>query len=339
LGRKGGWRVSTLGIGLIGCGGMGRSLTRQLVTIDSARLVAVMDVSEEAARAVGEEYSVPFVTTPDALIARPDVDAVIVASPGFLHRAQTELAAAHGKHVFVEKPMATNVADCEGMIAAAESGGITLMVGQVLRYYPCWSKCLEIVRSGEIGSPVGVAVTRISPGWGGWAAAWRNSLEQSGGLLMEVNAHEIDFMCQVGGDVTRVYAEADRYCDDPADYPNLYFVSLRFASGAVGLLHASTVTALSDLSGKIQGDEGTLIYTSGFGTGGEIRVAKRDGEPRSIPIGEIEVEQPVRKELRLFVESVLNGTPPPITPREGMRNVAVAAAAYQSARAGRSVEL
>jgi UDP-N-acetylglucosamine 3-dehydrogenase len=329
-----------LGIGLIGCGLMGRSLGKELLQVEGAKLVAVADPSEEALAKASEELGAPGFADASALLARPEVDAVIIASPGFLHRKLTEQAAALGKHVFVEKPMATYTADCDAMTAAAEKAGIKLMVGQVLRYYPCWWQVLELVRQGEVGQPWGIHITRIGGGWGGWAQPWRNSRELSGGLLMEVNAHEIDFMCQIGGDVTRVYAEADKFGpDDPADYPNLYFLTLRFANGAVGSLHTSTVSAIGDLSGKVQGSEGTLIYTSGFGANGEIRYAKRDGQPQTIKIPEIEVEQPVRKELRLFVEAVRSGGDVPIPAAEGRRNVAIAEAAYESARTGLPVEL
>ena len=332
--------MSTLGVGLIGCGGMGRSLGKQLRTIEAARLVGVTDISPEAAAKAGEELEAPGFESAEALLEQPGLDAVIIASPGCEHRPLTELAAARGKHVFVEKPLAANTRDCDAMMEAAAGAGITLMVGQVLRYYTTWWKIIEMVRQGEIGQPWGITVTRISGGWGGWAQAWRNSLEQSGGLLMEVNAHEIDFMCQVCGDVERVYAEADKFGEDPADYPNLYFVSMRFKNGAVGMLHSSTVSALNDLSGKVQGSEGTILYTNGFGGAGEIRHARRgDKEPKVIPVSEIQVEQPVRKELRLFVEAVQKGEPPAIPASEGRRNVAIAEAAYESARTGQPVLL
>jgi predicted dehydrogenase len=319
---------------------MGRSLGRQLVKMPSARLIGLTDPSAEALSETAVELGAPPYETAEALLDAPDLDAVLIASPGFAHRPLTELAAARGKHVFVEKPMATNTADCDGMMEAVRRAGVTLMVGQVLRYYPCWWKVLELVRAGEIGTPWGVAVSRIGSGWGGWAQEWRNSLELSGGLLMEVNSHEIDFMCQVGGDVERVYAEADHYDrSDPSDYPDLYFVSLRFRSGAVGMLHSSTVATIPDLSGKVQGSEGTIVYTDGFGPGGEIRVAKREGDVRTLHVRDIQVEQPVLKELRLFVEAVQQGGAPPITPEEGRRNVAVAEAAYESARSGRPVAL
>lgn len=338
--RKEPLMAKQLGIGLIGCGGMGRSLGRQLLELDAGRLVGVTDPNPEAAAEAVGELRAPSFKSVERLLAAPEVDAVIIASPGISHPELAEQAAARGKHIFVEKPMATRAADCDRMIAAAERAGVTLMVGQVLRYYPCWWQALELVREGVLGEPWGVTVTRIGGGWSGWPQPWRNSREVSGGLLMEVNAHEIDFMCQVCGDVERVYAEADHFgTEDPSDYPNLCFVSLRFRNGAVGLLHTSTVAAVSDLSGKVQGSEGTLHYTNGFNPAGEIRYARRDGELQTIRVGDIEVEQPVRRELRLFLESVLSGTPPPIPGREGRRNVAIAEAAYESAHTGQPVTL
>jgi UDP-N-acetylglucosamine 3-dehydrogenase len=331
--------VSTIGIGLIGCGGMGRSLGRQLNQIEAARLVGITDLSAEAMAKAADELKAPTVPNIDVLLENPEVQAVLIATPPFEHRALAERAAARGKHLFVEKPMAANTADCDAILAAAEKAGVQLMIGQVLRFYPTWQKLLELVRAGEIGDPIAVSMTRIASGWGGWSIPWRNSLELSGGLLMELNAHEIDFMCQVCGDVTRVYAEADRYADDPTDYPNLYFVSMRFASGAVGLLHSSQVSAVQDISGKIQGTQGTIVYTNGFSPNGEIRYARRDGDVQRLTMPEIQGEQPVRHELRLFIEALQNGGPSPIPGVEGRRNVAIAEAAYESARTGQPVHL
>jgi predicted dehydrogenase len=332
--------VDTLGVGLIGCGGMGRGLGKQLLELETARLVAVADVNPEAVARASEELGAPGYSSAEALLEQAGIDAVLIASPGFLHRPLAELAAARGKHVFVEKPLATNVADCDAIIAAAEGAGVTLMVGQVLRYYPCWWQILELIHQGEIGQPLGVAVTRVGDNWEGWTQSWRNSREQSGGVLMEVNAHEIDFMCQVCGEVERVYAEADHYGEkDPSDYPNLCYLSLRFTGGAVGFLHSSTISAIGDISGKIQGSEGTLVYTNGFAREGEIRYARRGAAPRVIRVGDVQVEPPVRRELRLFVDAVLKGAPPPIPGTEGRRNVAIAEAAYESARTGKPISL
>jgi predicted dehydrogenase len=328
-----------LGIGLIGCGSMGRSLGKALLEIEAARIAGVADVDAAVAKSAAEAFAAPGYESAETLLAASEVDAVVIASPGFQHRPLAELAAAHGKHLFIEKPLATTTADCDAIIAAAEQAGVLLMVGQVLRFYPCWWQVLELVRRGELGEPLGIQVTRIGEGFGAeWARSWRQSRAMSGGLLMEVNAHEIDFMCQLGGDVERVYAEAERFGDDPADYPNLYFVSLRFASGAIGLLHSSSIAAMGELSGKVEGSAGTLFYANGMG-GGEIRYAKRGGEPTTLHIADVQVEPPVRRELRLFVEAVQRGGPSPIPGAEGRRNVAIAEAAYESARTGQPVRL
>jgi predicted dehydrogenase len=328
-------------VGLIGCGGMGRSLGTQLVQLENARLIGVADPNPEAVERLSKEFSAPGYASAEQLIEQPGIDAVIIASPGFAHRSLSELAAARGKHIFLEKPMATNTADCDAITAAVERADVTLMIGQVLRYYPTWNRIIELVEAGEIGEPWAVSVTRLGSGWTGWTQPWRNSLEQSGGLLMEVNAHEIDFMCRLCGDVDRVYAEADHYgAEDPSDYPNQYYLSLRFRSGATGMLHASTLSTMNDMSGRIQGSEGTILYTDGFGgDNARLRWKRRDGDERFLGVADISVEQPVRKELRLFIESVLSGTPPPITAAEGRRNVAVAEAAYRSARTAQPVTL
>ena len=96
---------------------------------------------------------------------------------------------------------------------------------------------------------------------------------------------------------------------------------------------------MGDLSGKIEGSAGTLLYRDGFAKMGEIRYARGDDDPEEITIGDIDKEPPVRHELRLFVEAVQQRLPSPIPGNEGRRNVAIAEAAYESAQTGRPVEL
>ncbi|MFN3649199.1 MAG: Gfo/Idh/MocA family protein [Armatimonadota bacterium] len=328
-----------LRVALLGCGVMGRSLGSKLVELERAALVGVADVDAAAAAQASEQLRVPAHADPDALLSRDDVDAVIIAAPPFLHRPLAEAAAAHGKHLFVEKPLAPSSADSQAILDAADAAGVTLMVGQVLRYYPCWRYVLERVRRGDLGNPRSISVRRVGGGWGAAARGWRASRELSGGLLMEINAHEIDFLCEIGGEVERVYAEAEHFGEDGCDYPNLAFVSLRFRSGALGLLHSSMVSALGDLSGSVEGSEGTLQYRGGFSADGTITLARPGETPVETRIGSLEYDDPVRHELSLFVDAALDGTPPPVTGRHGLRNVIVAEAAYRSAREGRPVSL
>jgi 1,5-anhydro-D-fructose reductase (1,5-anhydro-D-mannitol-forming) len=212
-------------------------------------------------------------------------------------------------------------------------------VGQVLRYYPTWRHIRERVSAGAIGRPLGVQVSRVGGGWGGASVPWRLEKAKCGGMLMEVNAHEIDFMCDLLGEPRRVYAIMERFLETRTDYANLAYVSVQFASGALGMLHASQIAALGDLSGKVEGEAGSIFYQDGFSGNGRITEALHDGQPTVTRVGDLTYEPPVQAELRAFVESIAAGTPSPVTGAEGRRAVAVAVAAYRSAETGQAVEV
>jgi predicted dehydrogenase len=318
---------------------MGMSLARALNATGVARIAATTDVDAARARSAAEELGARSFEEHGALLADEGVSAVIVASPPFLHRSLVEDALAAGRHVFVEKPLAVTLEDCDAMIRAATAAGRTLMVGQVLRYYPTWRYVLERVRSGAIGRPIGAQVTRVGGGWGSASVPWRHEMAKCGGMLMEVNAHEIDFLCELLGQPQRVYGAMGRFLDTPMDYPNLAFVSIHFASGALGMLHASQVSALGDLSGKAEGEAGSIFYRDAFSGNGQITEALHDAQPTVTRVGDLTYEPPVQAELRAFVESIAAGAPPPVTGAEGRRAVAVAVAAYRSAAEGRPIDL
>src|SRR6185503_1362568 len=111
--------TSTLGIGLIGCGGIAQYLVERVVKVPRARLVAVCDESQVAAEKLGSQYAVRACTNANELLDMTEVAAVIVATPQFTHKPLVLAAAAHNKHIFCEKPMALSVADCDTMLQAA----------------------------------------------------------------------------------------------------------------------------------------------------------------------------------------------------------------------------
>ena len=329
-----------LGVGLLGCGGMGRALARALASIEEARLVAVWDKAGEAAAAAAEELGVEAARSLDDLLGNDEIGAVLVAAPQFAHADLTVAAAEAGKHVFCEKPMATTLADCDRMIEACRRAGVVLMIGQVCRYHAVHGKVRELVASGEIGRPVCMTIHRLGGPWRGPAAQpWRLRRETSGGNLLEINAHEIDFMHWVFGDVTRVVAVGDRYANDRLDYPDVALVVMEFANGAKGLLHSSQASALGAYGGRVDGTEGSAVFPAFWGQDAGVRVGKFGGEPVFIPASDIPVENPVTHELRDFVTSAVAGGPAPIPGEEGRAAVEVALAAYRSIETGRPVDL
>jgi predicted dehydrogenase len=319
---------------------MGRDLVRAVKAIEKARLAAVCDVDASKAEALGKEHDVPAFADPREFSRKADIQAVIIATPQFAHREGAELAAAAGKHVFCEKPMAVTVADCDAMIAACKKANVKLMIGQVLRYLATWHKTLEIIRSGVLGKPIGISVTRIGGGFGGWFEQWRGTLEQSGGILMEINSHEIDFMRCIAGDVESVFCFAEHYVDPQLKMPDLVYVLLKFKSGAIGHLHSSMASAIGEGSAKIQCEKGSLFYRNVFGLESDIIWKTFEAkEPQRVATKEVKVEDGVVREVREFIESVLEDKPVTIPGEEGRAAVEVAQAAYESARTGELVQL
>jgi len=333
--------MDKIGIGLIGCGNMGMSLGKSLVNVDAAQLVAVSDVNKELADKASAALGGDVHTDYKDMLARDDVQGVVIASPQFLHCAMTLDAAAAGKHVFSEKPMATNVADCDKMIDACATAGVKLMVGQVCRFHGVHSKVKEIVHSGDLGAATCIKIQRTGGGWGTghWARDWRFSQEKSGGLLMEISAHEIDFLRFVCGDVASVYAAGGIYRQKEADYCDILLVTLKFKNGAVGMLHASQATAIGSYGGHVDCENGSIDFPAIWGADGGLTYGTFDGPKMRLAADDIKVEVPVQHELRVFVEAIRDDTPVEIPGEVGRAAVEIAEAAYKSVETGLPVEL
>ncbi|MSS71356.1 MAG: Gfo/Idh/MocA family oxidoreductase [Candidatus Latescibacteria bacterium] len=332
--------MNKLGLGVIGCGNMGASLATSAATLENARVVCVSDVDEAKGKELAGKLSVEYDPDYRHMLRREDVEAVLIASPPFMHPEMAVAAAEAGVHVFSEKPMSPTLEGCDAMVAAAKQHGVKLGIGLVCRYHATHSKVREIALSGEIGKPVCMMVHRIGGGWGGvWVAHWRTKRAQSGGTLMEVNAHEIDFLRFVLGDVRRVYAAGGNYREKGIDYPDVTLVSMTFASGAVGSLHSSHVSAVGGYGGRLDGTEGSVVFPSTWGKDAALTIKRFDGEARTLPIADIKVPSPVAEEIRRFVEAVQKGEAPPVGGAEGRAATEVALAAYRSIETGQAVEL
>lgn len=332
--------METIKIGVIGCGGMGRSLANGAHAVEGIDVICVSDLQEELAKTLAENLNANYTTDYHQLLANDKIQAVLIASPPFLHAQMTIDATNAGKHVFSEKPMAPTLEECDSMIVAAEKNNVYLTIGLVCRYHATHSKVREIVLSGELGNPVNMMVHRIGGPWGGGnRVPWRLEREKSGGSLMEINAHEIDFMRWTCGDVEKVYGVGGQYVHDHTNYPDLVLASLNFQNGAVGLLHSSHVAAIGGYGGRVDCDKGSIYFPQTWGGDASIQIKPFEGEGRNIKISDIEVPPPVQQEIRVFVDSIRNNTTPPITGADGRAAVEIALAAYKSVETGQPVLL
>lgn len=328
--------TSSVGFGLIGCGTMGASLVESLVEIDGVKLAGVMDSDPKQAASIADKYGGVATTNLDEMLARPDIDAVIIASPGFLHREHAERSFAAGKHVFCEKPMALNPADCEAMIRARDASGKKLMIGQVLRYIGVFNYTREFQAAGKLGDVVSLRITRSSGGWGGWWRSWRSKEELSGGVLFEFSVHEMDFMMDIAGDAASVYAVSKGTQTDKVDYETMYMLTTRFESGAIGQLSAGIADPIGKYCGEFVGTKGAVHFDA---SRGELVSKTGDEDAQTIRLDSLDYEKPVRREIREFVDAIRNDTDVTIPGEEGLRVIRVADAARTSAKTGKTIEL
>lgn len=325
--------MNTLEIGLIGAGGMGRGHAEAVAQLTNARIAAIAEPDEQRGKSLAERFDVPWYPDYHPLLEDQRIQAISIAVPPFLHREVVEAAAAAGKHIFCEKPLAPTVGDCEAILNAVSQARVILFTGQVLRYLSPFVKVREIVAGGGIGQPISAFITRLSGGRDtSFEIPWRKRLALSGGILMEVNAHEFDFLRCLCGDAASVYAEMDNFSHPEHDYCDLAFVTIRFQHGAIGVLYSSNTSAIGGTSGIIQGSEGAVRYR-GWGQRGTIEWKRYDtDQPTMIDLSTLDVPNGYIHEFALFVQSVLENTPPEITALDGLKAVELAEAAYRSGR-------
>lgn len=320
-------------IGLWGCGTMGNSLARGLMSTDLARIPVVYDVLPEAAKAAAEEYGAQTVDSSEALLSHAGLDGVIVALPGYLHAPAVIQAAEAGVDVFVEKPMALDAATCRRMIAAAQEGGIQLMVGQVLRYYEPYQSILRWLAEGRFGNVFAASMWRVASSERVGGTYWRAKRAQSGGYLLEVGAHELDMLRCLLGRPETVHALSRKVLPRQNELLDYIAVQVRFAEGGAATYESGGGSRIPQYGFRFYFEGATLASDSAFDPKA-LQVYEDGRQEVSIAEDEFSTEHGVATEMRLWVTALRDGTAMPIPGEEGLATVALAEAAYRSAEMG-----
>jgi predicted dehydrogenase len=233
----------SVNVGLIGCGTVaGYGHLPALGIVDGARLVAVADAVAERARAAAEKHGVPHhYADYRELLARPDVDLVVVATPPSQHCPMVLAALAAGTHVFCEKPLATNVADGEAMVRAARSAARLLAVDFESRVAPPYQRARALLDGGAIGR---LRVLRLVNLWmgGRWAGEERYHMLMTDGQgpIVDCGVHAIDLARWLGraefADVHAVGTRVEGY-----ENPDHVILTGRLTSGTLVLIEESWV--------------------------------------------------------------------------------------------------
>jgi predicted dehydrogenase len=326
-------------IGIVGAGNIGRWHAKRWLRLP-VDLVGYYDLSSEATAAAVEEFGGNAFDSIDALVDA--VDVVDVCTPTPHHKTPVLLAASSGKDIVCEKPLARHVNDAAEMVAACEATGSRLFVAQVVRFFRQFSQAKAAIDRGEIGRP---GVFRSLRGGTAPQAgrSWFSDFDQSGGCVMDLGVHDIDFARWCLGDIERVFARGLAFAGTwPQDHA---LVVLRFRSGAIGHIESSWAYPPGGFhtSFEIAGECGLIEYDSAQLAPLTVRLASCDA-PTTPNVPQLLSplaywDDPYYLELRHFLDCLERGHAFLVSPRDGLEAVRVALAAIESMRTGKPVVL
>lgn len=326
--------TKTLGVGVIGAGRAGVGHAQAISQIPHLRLAGVSDVNAEQLERVKSRFGCDTCTDYNQLFARDDVDLIVIALPNHLHCPITLAAAQAGKHVFIEKPMALELDECDAMNEAARKYNIQLMVGHSEHYYPPNIKAKEILSSGTLGAIVFATDQWYKPFGLAQRAPWFLDRKQGGGMWQMNGAHMVDRVMWLMNDrVGSVKAWiGNPIIKQQADDSSIAF--LQFENGkAATLAHSGYENGV---------EENMTVFTC---TEGMLKVNSRPPDT-GVWVSKNNVYEPVSysaplngfaAELSDFGEAILNGREAPINGEYARHVVAVLLACEESARTGREV--
>ena len=341
-----------LGVALLGCGRIAKRHADLLShdEIGDAKLVAVCDVQEERAKAFGEKYKIPYFMDLKEMIefCGVKIDIVSILTPSGMHAQNTFEVASYKKHIIVEKPMALTLEDADKMIAVCKENGVRLFVVKQNRYNLPVQKLREALEMGRFGKIV-MGSVRVR-----WCRddsyykqdAWRGTWAYDGGVFTNQASHHIDLLKWMLGDVESVFAKSATALS-AIETEDTGIVVLKFKSGALGVIEATTATRPKDLEGSISilGEMGS-VEIGGFA----VNQMRHWNFVKPLPsdtevIEKYSVNPPNvygfghREYYLSVIDSLKNGTRALVDGEEGKRSLELIIAIYESIESGKEVFL
>ena len=330
--------MDKLGYGIIGVGFFGEKHIEALSTLPNVELVGISRRSLEPLRQTAQQHGIPSVyTNYQELLANPEIEAVSITTHIDNHLKPTLDALKAGKHVFLEKPMAKNVKECEQIVKAAHSSNKLLMVGHICRFDPRVSLAKEAIQEGRVGKIVSLHATRNLPKNIGAEVLDKIS------PLMGDGIHDTDLMLWfTKSRVKTVYAQNVRI--RKFKYPDLGWAMYRFESGAVGVIETiwflpENTPFTIDARMEIIGTKGAIYIdcgNSGLTINDSTGLYKPDTAYWPKHLGrQVGI---LSSELSYFISCIRQGKEITIiTPEESKTAVAVMEAVEKSAASGKIV--
>jgi UDP-N-acetyl-2-amino-2-deoxyglucuronate dehydrogenase len=330
---------------MLGAGTISHAHLAALTARDDVTVTCLADTNQAAARAQADRYRIDAVAGDvRELVARDDVDAVVVAIPTPFHADAALQALRAGKHVLCEKPLARTLAECDAVAAAARESGRIFQVAFVRRFDPEWSTVRALVQAGAIGRPVQWRRVCVGPPPRAPYGSWYTQRAYSDGPLTENGSHDFDFARYTFGDAKAVTASVWRL-GRQGDVDDLGTVIVDFHSGDQMLcqwgwsLPPGTSASIDGLD--VIGPEGAIREPRREADGqGVVVVSQPNGREERHPYqSEHTAETWYSGQMAGFIAAIRGQEPPRATVEDGRKAQEIYLAAVESSRSGRRVEL
>ena len=326
----------TVRIGVVGLGYWGPNVVRNMSRV--AELAWCCDLSAENRDRYAPQYpQARFTADFDDLLDDPELDAIAVASSVPTHHPLGLRALAAGKHVFIEKPLASSVADARELVAAAEAADRRLMVGHLLLFHPALAAVRGLIDSGELGEIYYLYGNRVNLG----------QVRADENALWSLGAHDVAVLLDLVGE-RPVEAQARGECYVRPNVEDVVFGYLKFPSGAVAHLHLSWLDPHKTRKLTVVGSQKMVVFDD-METDRKVTIYDKSasrapstdsyGEYVSVRFGDISIpripnDEPQRLECQEFVDAIEQGRDPRCSGREGLAVVEVLEAMQASLDAG-----
>ena len=342
---------TSIRVGLIGSQFISQIHAESLAQCAEADVVAVASPTEGNAEAFAARFGIPNAFTDyRRMLELDEIDMVVIGAPNHLHCRMTLDAAAAGKHVVCEKPLAMNLAEADRMIAACETAGVKLMYAEQLCFTPKYVRLKELLDSGALGKPV--LLKQSEKHDGPHAAHFWDVDRSGGGVTMDMGCHAIEFFRWMLGRpaIRSVYAQMGTHVHaDKTEGDDNAILLLEFDGDVTAMAEESwTKLGGMDDRAEVHGSQGVayadLIHGNSietYSTTGYDYAAEKAGDTKgwSFAIYEESWNYGFPQEFAHFVDCVLNDKEPSVTGRDGRAVLEAVFAAYESAGTGRKVML
>lgn len=325
--------------GLIGASTIAKEWVISAIRATGGEVVSVMSTSAERGRAYAAEQGIAkAVTTLDALVNDPDIDAVYISTTNDLHRDQALAAAKAGKHILCEKPLAMALTDARTMVQAAKDAGIVMATNHHLRNAATHRAMREAIKAGRIGTPLAARVFHavyLPPHLQGWRL---DKPEAGGGVILDITVHDADTLRFVlDSDPVEAIAFAQAGGMGKAGLEDAVMGVLRFENGVIAQFHDGFTTKFAETGLEVHGTDGSLIGRNVMTqrAAGTVTLRDASGE-HDLPLDHRNLYETA---LSAFHAALAGKGRPSATGEDGIWSLATGLAVVEAARTGRTVRI